>query len=95
MWTTVREVAGLPLEVGGGVKYVGKRYGNTANSLLLKSYATGIIYATYELTPKLSLTARVNNVWDKRYVQWADIYYPSQVTLGEPRRIEISALARF
>lgn len=95
VWTTVREVAGLPLEVGGGVKYVGKRYGNTANSLLLKSYATGIIYATYELTPKLSLTARVNNVWDKRYVQWADIYYPSQVTLGEPRRIEISALARF
>ncbi|PZU79631.1 MAG: TonB-dependent siderophore receptor [Sphingomonas sp.] len=94
-WTTVRNVAGLPVELGGGVKYVDKRAGNTANTLLLKPYATGIVYGTYEINPRLSLTARVNNVWDKRYVQWADIYYPNQVTLGEPRRIEISALARF
>lgn len=95
VWTTVQKVAGLPLEIGGGVKYVDKRAGNTANTLILKPYVTGIVYATYELTPRLSLTARVNNLWDKRYVQWADIYYPSQVTLGEPRRIEVSALARF
>lgn len=94
-WTTVRHVAGLPLEAGGGVKYVGKRYGNTANNLILKPYATGIVYLTYELTPHLSVTGRVNNVWDKKFVQWADIYYPAQVLLGEPRRFEVSALARF
>lgn len=94
-WTTVRHVAGLPLEVGGGVKYVGKRMGNTANTLRLKPYATGIAYVTYELSPTLSITGRVNNLWDKAFVQWADIYYPNQVTLGEPRRFEISALARF
>ena len=95
VWTTVRGIAGLPLELGGGVKYVDKRAGNTANTLMLKPYATGIVYATYELTPSLSLTGRVNNLWDKRYVQWADIYYPTQVTLGEPRRVEVSVLARF
>ena len=62
---------------------------------MLKPYATGIIYLTYEVNPHLSITGRVNNLWDKKFVQWADIYYPAQVTLGEPRRFEISALARF
>lgn len=95
LWTSVQRVAGLPLEAGGGVKYVGKRYGNTANDLVLKPYATGIVYATYALTPRLSLTGRINNVWNKTFVQWADIYYPNQVMLGEPRRAEISLLARF
>lgn len=94
-WTTVRHVGGLPLELGGGVKYVGKRYGNTANNLVLDPYATGIVYATYELSPHVSLTARVNNVWNKTFVQWADIYYPTQVVLGEPRRVEVSFLGRF
>jgi iron complex outermembrane receptor protein len=94
-WTTVQHIGGLPLEAGGGVKYVGKRFGNTANNLVLKPYATGIVYATYALTPELSLTGRVNNVWNKTFVQWADIYYPAQVMLGEPRRFEVSVLARF
>ncbi len=95
IWTTVQHIAGLPLEAGGGVKYVGKRYGNTANDLVLKPYATGIVYATYALTPRWSLTGRVNNVWNTTFVQWADIYYPAQVMLGEPRRFEVSVLARF
>ncbi|MEG3083017.1 TonB-dependent receptor [Sphingomonas sp. PB2P12] len=95
IWTTVQHVAGLPLEAGGGIKYVGKRYGDTANDLVLKSYATGIVYATYALTPHWSLTGRINNVWNTTFVQWADIYYPAQVMLGEPRRFEVSALARF
>lgn len=95
IWTSVRRIAGLPLEAGGGVKYVGRRYGDTANDLTLKRYATGIVYATYALSPKLSLTGRINNVWDTTFVQWADIYYPGQVMLGEPRRAEVSLLARF
>lgn len=95
VWTSVQHVAGLPLEAGGGIKYVGKRYGNTANDLTLKPYATGIVYATYAVSPRLSLTGRVNNIWNKTFVQWADIYYPAQVMLGEPRRAEVSLLARF
>lgn len=95
IWTTVQHIGGLPLEAGGGVKYVGKRYGNTANDLVLKPYATGIVYATYALTPGWSLTGRINNVWNKTFVQWADIYYPAQVMLGEPRRFEVNVLARF
>lgn len=95
VWTTVRNIAGLPLEVGGGVKYVGLRPGNTANTFMLRPYTTGIVYATVEITPQYSLTARVNNLWDEKFVQWADIYYPNQVILGEPRRFEVSVLGRF
>lgn len=95
IWTSIRNVAGLPLEIGGGVKYVGRRFGNSANTLELDPYATGIVYATWELTPQISLTGRINNAWDKAFVQWADIFYPTQVSLGEPRRFEVSALARF
>jgi iron complex outermembrane receptor protein len=50
---------------------------------------------TYAVNSNLSITGRVNNVWDKKFVQWADIFYPAQVMLGEPRRFEISALVRF
>lgn len=95
VWTSIREVGGLPLEIGGGVKYVGKRTGNSANTLHLSSYATGIVYATYELSPNISITGRVNNLWDETFVQWADIYYPNQVIIGEPRRFEVSVLGRF
>ena len=77
------------------MNYIGKRYGNTANSLILAPYALGIVYVTYEVNRKLSVTGRVNNLWDKKYAQWADIYYPAQIQLGEPRRIEVSALVRF
>ena len=95
IWTTVQHIGGLPLEAGGGVKYVGERFGNSANDLVLKQYATGIVYATYSLSPGLSLTGRVNNVWNKTFAQWADIYYPAQIQLGEPRRYEVSIFARF
>lgn len=95
IWTTIRNVGGLPIELGGGIKYVGKRFGNTANDLVLKSYTTGIVYATYEISPNVSLTGRVNNFWNQKFVQWADIYYPAQVILGEPRRFEVSVLGRF
>lgn len=95
LWTTVRGVGGVPLELGGGLRYVGERFGNTANSLRLRPYMTGIVYATYELSPRLALTGRINNLWDETFVQWADVFYPSQVQLGEPRRFEISLLGRF
>lgn len=95
LWTTIRNIAGVPLEAGGGVRYVGERVGDTANTLVLKPYATGIAYVTYEVNRNLSLTGRVNNLWNKTFVQWADIYYPAQVQLGEPRRFEASALVRF
>jgi iron complex outermembrane receptor protein len=53
------------------------------------------LYGSYEVKPGVLLTARVNNLLNKVYVQWADIYYPNQVMLGEPRYFELSAYMKF
>lgn len=95
VFTSVADVGGLPLEVGGGLRYVGKRFGNTANSLRLHDYTLVDAYATYALTERVSVTGRVNNLFDKAYVAWADIYYPMEVMLGKPRNYEVSLNMKF
>jgi iron complex outermembrane receptor protein len=35
------------------------------------------------------VTARGNNLFNKAYAQWADIYYPSELMLGPPRYWEL------
>ena len=94
-WTSIQQVGGLPLELGAGVRHLGTRYGNTANTLRLESYTLLNLYATWDLNEAVSVTARADNVTDEDYVQWADIYYPGQVILGRPRSYELSLRARF
>lgn len=89
LWTSVRHIANLPLEVGGGVRYIGNRPGNTANTLILDKYALFNGYASYEVKPGILVTGRVNNLFNKEYAQWADIYYPSEIMLGQPRYWEL------
>jgi iron complex outermembrane receptor protein len=95
LWTSVRRLGGVPLELGGGVRYIGSRPGNVSNTLTLDNYALVDLYASYELQSGVLLTARVNNLLDRSYVQWADIYYPNQVMLGEPRYFELSMYVKF
>jgi iron complex outermembrane recepter protein len=95
LWTSFRNVASLPLEVGGGVRYIGNRPGNTANTLILENYALFNAYASYEVKPGVLVTARGNNLFNKTYAQWADIYYPSELMLGEPRYWELGAYVKF
>ena len=95
VWTSVRNVGGVPLEVGGGVRYIGNRYANTANNVRLLGYELVNVYGSYRLKPGFLIMARVNNLLDKAYVQWADIYYPSEVMLGQPREYEIGFVAKF
>jgi iron complex outermembrane recepter protein len=89
LWTSVRHIASLPLEIGGGVRYIGNRPGNTANTLILEKYALFNGYASYEVKPGVLVTGRVNNLFNKEYAQWADIYYPTELMLGQPRYWEL------
>jgi iron complex outermembrane receptor protein len=89
LWTSVRHIASLPLEIGGGVRYIGNRPGNTANTLILDKYALFNGYASYEVKPGILVTGRVNNLFNKEYAQWADIYYPTELMLGQPRYWEL------
>lgn len=85
----------LPLEAGAGLRFVGQRYGNTANTLVLKSYTLLDLYATWRLTRNLNLTGRVNNATNRFYARWADVNYPTQVQLGAPVGYELGLVARY
>lgn len=95
LWTSLRQVGGVPLELGGGVRYIGNRPGDVSNQLILKDYALVDLYASYQVKPGILVTGRVKNLLDKTYAQWADIYYPDEVMLGEPRYFELSVYAKF
>jgi iron complex outermembrane receptor protein len=95
LWTSVRNVGNVPLELGGGLRYVGKRFANTQNSLILEDYVLANVYASYRLGANLLVTLRLNNAFDKAYAQWADVYYPSEIMLGEPRNASVSIVGKF
>lgn len=95
LWTSVRNVFDTPLEVGGGVRHIGKRYANTANTVRLDSYELINLYASYEFLPGMLMIGRVNNVLDKAYAEWADVFYPMQIMLGPPRTYEIGFIGKF
>jgi iron complex outermembrane receptor protein len=88
-------VGGIPLDIGGGVRYVGKRFADEGNTIILLPYALANFYASYHLTSQTLVTARVNNAFNKAYADWADIYYRRQVTLGEPRYFELSLVMKY
>ena len=95
LWTSVGQVAGLPLELGAGVKYVSDRFGDNANTLTLNKYTIVDFYGTYAVTPNWRVTGRVNNAFNKVYAQWVEVNYPTQVQLGSPVTYEISVAAKF
>lgn len=94
LWTSY-QFDGLPLEVGAGVRHVGQRFGNTANTVSLKRYTLLNLFGSYRLSRHVSLNARINNATDKLYAQWADVNYPSQIQLGAPLGYELGLVARF
>jgi iron complex outermembrane receptor protein len=87
------EVADRKLTIGGGVKYVGQRLGETGTRFFLPAYTLVRLQATYEVMRNLSVTAEVTNLTDK-------VYYPASyaaiwVAPGEPRQFQLRATYRF
>ncbi len=89
-----------PVEVGGVVRYVGDRFNNDDNLVVMDAYTIGDLYAFVDIAKKdlpwqsLDLARfmfRVRNVTDRRYAIWADSGYPDQILLGAPRTYELSA----
>ena len=95
LWASYANLFDLPLDLGGGLKHVGARAGNDANTLTLSAYTVANAYVTYRLRPNLALSFRVENLTDKAFAQAADIFYPSEVILGRPRYYQVDLSARF
>ncbi len=82
------EVGGRELEIGGGVLFVGERLGETATAFELPAYTTLRLFATYDLTDDLELSAQVTNLAD------TDLYTNSfsrlWVAPGAPRNVTVA-----
>lgn len=80
--------------LSGGLRHVGKRYVDNANTLKLPSYTTADLALQWKATPATSLTLRGFNMFDKQYFSTA-YYNTSQWLVGEGRRVELTVNHRF
>jgi len=79
---------------GAGLRHVGARFADNANTLRMPSYTTVDASLRWKASPQTSLTLRGFNVFDKRY--FATAYYtPTQWLLGPDRRVELVLDHRF
>lgn len=77
-----------------GVRYVGERNADNANTLKLPSYAVTDASLRWKLSADTNLSLRVANVFDKRYFTTA-YYTPTQWFYGQDRRADIILNHRF
>jgi iron complex outermembrane recepter protein len=104
LWASYEGVGGLPLEIGGGLRQVGDRFANNTNTITMNGYVLADLYAAWT-RGRLRITARVDNLTDRAYASWADVFYlgqndPSflyanQLMLGAPRTFSVMVQTRF
>lgn len=80
--------------LSAGMRYVGERYANTANTIALPSYTTTDLAVQWRVGPATTLTLRGFNVFDKYYFTTA-YYSGTQWLVGERRRAELTLNHRF
>lgn len=82
------EIGDRELEIGGGFLYVGERLGETATTFELPAYTTLRLFATYDLTDSLELSAQVNNLADTSF--YTNSFSRLWVAPGAPRTITVA-----
>jgi len=82
------EVGGRELEIGGGLLYVGERLGETATTFELPAYTTLRLFATYDLTDDLEVSAQVNNLADTTF--YTNSFSRLWVAPGAPRNVTVA-----
>ena len=80
--------------LSGGLRYVGKRYADNANTLELPAYTTADLALQWRAAAATTLTLRGVNVSDKLYYPTA-YYTTTQWLVGEGRRVELRLNHRF
>jgi len=93
-----------PVEFGGSLRHVGKRYLYEDDATTMDAYTVGDIYASVDIPGRdlgrpevsnLRITFRVRNLTNAVYAAWSDPGYPDQVYLGDPRTYELAASAKW
>ncbi|WP_371423029.1 TonB-dependent receptor [Tardiphaga sp.] len=81
------------LGVAAGVIYQGKRFAATDNSVVLPSFTRVDAAVYYTISDRLSLQANLENLFNKRYFQFA--FSNTNLTPASPRAFKASLNARF
>ncbi len=93
-----------PVEIGGAIRHVGRRFLFEDNLTSMLPYTTGDLFAFVDIPgrdlawpglEKMRVSFRIRNVTNALYAQWSDPGYPDQVYLGAPRTFELGASARW
>jgi len=91
------------LGFGMGLTYVGKRVGLLPTGVLpagvlpenetipMPGYVTVDAGLFYKLNAEISLTLKVNNLLDKRYIESAGASGELQIAPGQPRTVQLAA----
>lgn len=98
LWTSYSNIGGMPLEIGGSIRYIDERYGDNANTVTLGDYTLLDLFASWDAR-NFRVTARINNATDEVYAPWSDVFYlqqtdpgflyANQIMLGAPRTYEV------
>jgi catecholate siderophore receptor len=90
LWTTYRFKSGLGL--GSGMRFVGKRFGNTINTRFVDSYWTLDFMASYPISKHVDLKLNLYNLTDEFYF---DRLGGGHVVPGPGRAASLSTSFRF
>ncbi len=80
------------LQLRADWRHVGRRFGNTANTVWERGYSLIGLGASWQPDPRLTLRARIDNAGVRVY---AATLASSQAYLGAPRTVRLSAEARW
>jgi iron complex outermembrane receptor protein len=93
-----------PVEVGGQVRHVGRRFVFEDDATVMEPYTTADLYASIDIPgrdlslptlEKARISFRVRNVTDKVYAAFSDPGYQDQIYLGAPRTYEVATSFRW
>jgi catecholate siderophore receptor len=90
LWTTYETP--WRLELGGGARYTGRRYGNNTNTRYVDGYYLLDLTASYTLSPRVELRLNVNNLTDEYYF---DRVGGGHVVPGSARSVLLGTNFRF
>jgi iron complex outermembrane receptor protein len=103
-WASYQRLAGLPIEIGGSLRFVGDRFASNANAVEMQDYTVLDAYAAWT-RDRVRVTVRMDNLANTTYASWADPFYveqnnPSflyanQVMLGPPRSFAVQLQVGF
>ncbi|HEY1148313.1 MAG TPA: TonB-dependent siderophore receptor, partial [Pseudoduganella sp.] len=95
LWAEYDLAAALPgLSASLGVTYLGERFANDANTLVIPAYSVWDAGVRYAFSPASTLSLFVNNLGDRRYVE-DSAANANAVNQGAPRNVSLRFTHKF